>query len=194
MLLRSNLHQKQPSRGVLRKRCSESMQQIYRRAPLLECDFNKVAEGTLLKLHFGMGVLLLLHDWYGWLVYILASSHPRILTFLYPCLYSCILGFLYPYVRVYLLVSSHPYILIFSGACALTCIPASSYRQVILGYSHPHILKLMYSGCLLVISHSHILIFLTFIYSRWLLVFLDPHILIFLGSCTPGVCWYPRIL
>ena len=62
MLLRSHLNQKQPSRGVLRKRCSKNMQQTYRRAPMLECDFNKVAEGTLLKSHFGMGVLLLLHD------------------------------------------------------------------------------------------------------------------------------------
>ena len=35
--------QKQPSIGVLRKRCSENMQQIYRRTPVLKCDFNKVA-------------------------------------------------------------------------------------------------------------------------------------------------------
>ena len=34
---------KQPSRGVLRKKCSENMQQIYRRTPMLKCDFNKVA-------------------------------------------------------------------------------------------------------------------------------------------------------
>ena len=33
--------QKQPSRGVLRKRCSENMQQIYRRTT--KYDFNKVA-------------------------------------------------------------------------------------------------------------------------------------------------------
>ena len=31
------------SRGVLRKRCSENMQQIYRRTPMPKCDFNKVA-------------------------------------------------------------------------------------------------------------------------------------------------------
>ena len=36
--------QKQPPRGVPRKRCSENMQQIYRRIPLLKCDFNKVAK------------------------------------------------------------------------------------------------------------------------------------------------------
>ena len=35
--------QKQPSKGVPRKRCSENMQQIYRRAPMPKCDFNKVA-------------------------------------------------------------------------------------------------------------------------------------------------------
>ena len=34
---------KQPSIGVLRKRCSENMQQIYRRTPMPKCDFNKVA-------------------------------------------------------------------------------------------------------------------------------------------------------
>ena len=34
---------KQVSRGVLRKRCSENMQQIYRRTPMPKCDFNKVA-------------------------------------------------------------------------------------------------------------------------------------------------------
>ena len=44
--------QKQPPIGVLRKRCSENMQQIYRRTPMPKCDFNKVA------LHFAMSVLL----------------------------------------------------------------------------------------------------------------------------------------
>ena len=34
--------QKQLPRGVLMKRCSENMQQIYRRTPMLKCDFNKV--------------------------------------------------------------------------------------------------------------------------------------------------------
>ena len=34
--------QKQPSRGVLRKRCSENMQQIYRRTPMPKCDFNNI--------------------------------------------------------------------------------------------------------------------------------------------------------
>ena len=36
--------QKQPSRGILSKRCSENMQQIFRRIPMLKCDFNKVAK------------------------------------------------------------------------------------------------------------------------------------------------------
>ena len=35
--------QKQSSRGFLRKRCSENIQQIYRRTPMPKCDFNKVA-------------------------------------------------------------------------------------------------------------------------------------------------------
>ena len=51
-------YQKQPSRGVLIKSCPENKQQIYRRAPMPKCDFNKVADQLLLKSHFGMGVLL----------------------------------------------------------------------------------------------------------------------------------------
>ena len=35
--------QNKPIRGVPRKRCSENMQQIYRRTPIPKCDFNKVA-------------------------------------------------------------------------------------------------------------------------------------------------------
>ena len=35
--------QKQPSRVVLRKRCSQNMQQIYGGTPMWKCDFNKVA-------------------------------------------------------------------------------------------------------------------------------------------------------
>ena len=34
--------QRQPSRGVLRKRCSENNHQIYRRKPTPKCDFNKL--------------------------------------------------------------------------------------------------------------------------------------------------------
>ena len=36
--------QKQPSKGAPRKRCSENMQQIYKRTPKLKYDFNKVAK------------------------------------------------------------------------------------------------------------------------------------------------------
>ena len=36
-------YQKQPPRGVLKKRCSENMQQTYTRTPMPKCDFNKVA-------------------------------------------------------------------------------------------------------------------------------------------------------
>ena len=36
--------QKQTSRGVLRKRCSGNIQQIYWRTPMPKCDFNKVAK------------------------------------------------------------------------------------------------------------------------------------------------------
>ena len=35
--------QKQPSRVVTKKKCSENMQHIYRRTPIPKCDFNKVA-------------------------------------------------------------------------------------------------------------------------------------------------------
>ena len=37
----------QPSRGVLKKRCSGNMQKIYRRTPMPKCDFNKVAVDLL---------------------------------------------------------------------------------------------------------------------------------------------------
>ena len=40
--MQNNLKQKQPPRGVPRKKCYENMQQIYRRTPMPKCDFNKV--------------------------------------------------------------------------------------------------------------------------------------------------------
>ena len=43
-LLWNRFLHKQPSRGILRKRCSENMQQIYKRIPLPKCDFNKIAK------------------------------------------------------------------------------------------------------------------------------------------------------
>ena len=33
----------QPPKGVLKEMCSENMQQIYRKTPMLKCDFDKVA-------------------------------------------------------------------------------------------------------------------------------------------------------
>ena len=36
-------NEKQPSIGVLRKRCCENVLQIYRRTPMPKFDFNKVA-------------------------------------------------------------------------------------------------------------------------------------------------------
>ena len=39
MQLVGYVNQKQPPRGVLKKRCSENIQQIYRRTPIPKCDF-----------------------------------------------------------------------------------------------------------------------------------------------------------
>ena len=44
--------QKQPSRGVFKKRCSGNMQQIYRRTSMLKCDFNKVAKQWVFSCKF----------------------------------------------------------------------------------------------------------------------------------------------
>ena len=41
-LLEPYFQQKQPSKGVIRKRRFEHVQQIYRRTPMAKCDFNKV--------------------------------------------------------------------------------------------------------------------------------------------------------
>ena len=37
------MEQKQPSRVLLKKKCSENMHQIYWRTPMPKCDFNNVA-------------------------------------------------------------------------------------------------------------------------------------------------------
>ena len=42
-MVQGHTDQKQPPRGVLKKRCSENMQQIYRRTLMPKCDFNKAA-------------------------------------------------------------------------------------------------------------------------------------------------------
>ena len=48
--------QKQPPRGAPWERCSENIQQISRRTPMPK--FATLLHATLLKSHFGMGVLL----------------------------------------------------------------------------------------------------------------------------------------
>ena len=54
--------QKQPSWGVYRKRCSENMQQIYRRTVILKYDFNKAASNFLeIALRYGCSPINLLH-------------------------------------------------------------------------------------------------------------------------------------
>ena len=54
--------QKQPPRGVPRKRCSKNMQQIYRRTPTPKCDFNKVACNFIeITLRRGCSPVNLLH-------------------------------------------------------------------------------------------------------------------------------------
>ena len=40
----NKFHQKQPSRGIPSIRCSENVQQMYRRTPMLISNFNKVAK------------------------------------------------------------------------------------------------------------------------------------------------------
>ena len=48
----SEYTEKQPHRSVLCNRCSENMQQIYRRTPMQKCDFNKVAKQYGLAAYF----------------------------------------------------------------------------------------------------------------------------------------------
>ena len=112
---------------------------------------------------------------------LLVSLHPYILMFVCTCLHPCVLASLHPYVCVYMLVCIlaflHPHILRFMCPHLHPCILISSGSYVlasILVSSHPHILRVMYSGC-------------------WL-VFPDPHIQIFLRSCALGACWYPHTL
>ena len=48
--------QKQPSRGVVKEKCTENMQQLYRRTPMPKCDFNNI-----IKLWHGRSPVSLLH-------------------------------------------------------------------------------------------------------------------------------------
>ena len=43
-IIPTHIDQKQPSRKVLRKRCSEIMQQVYRRTPMPKYDFGYLPE------------------------------------------------------------------------------------------------------------------------------------------------------
>ena len=55
---------KKVSRGVLEKRCFENMQPIYRRTPMLKCNFNKVAKQSNfieIALRHGCSPVNLLH-------------------------------------------------------------------------------------------------------------------------------------
>ena len=54
--------QKQPSKCVIKKRCSENMQQIYRRTPMPKCDFNNVVSNFIeISLRHGCSPVNLLH-------------------------------------------------------------------------------------------------------------------------------------
>ena len=44
MVIMTDHLQKQPSRGVLKKKCSENVPQIYRRTPKPNCNFNNVTK------------------------------------------------------------------------------------------------------------------------------------------------------
>ena len=60
-IIATRKNHKQPPRGVLRKRCSESIQQFYRRAPMLKCNFNKVARNVIeILLRYGCSFVNLL--------------------------------------------------------------------------------------------------------------------------------------
>ena len=99
------------------------------------------------------------------------SSHPYILISSGSCALACIPSSSYAQVGVCLLVTLYPHIFLSLGSCILCAcwylsILAYSYSQFhvlrvldgILASSNPHILTFMYSRCLLMSSHPHILI------------------------------------
>ena len=69
-ILQSKTQQKQQSRGALKKRCYENRQQIYRRTPMSECDFNKVALQLEIALRHGCSPVNML--------YIFRTPFPKI--------------------------------------------------------------------------------------------------------------------
>ena len=82
--------QKHPSRGVLRKRCSENIQQIYRRrTTMLTCDFNKGAlqKGAVGKSALGTNGLKIYLIRKTFFIYLFPESKTTILTIM---LFTCI--------------------------------------------------------------------------------------------------------
>ena len=71
---------KQPPRGVLKKRCSENMQQIYRRTSMPKCDFNKVAK----------------HDTFV----CMANIYIIIILYIYIYIYICIILYYVYYLHI----------------------------------------------------------------------------------------------
>ena len=76
--------QKQPSKGVLNKRCSENMLQVYKRTPMPKCDFNNVASNFIgITLRHGCSPANLLHifrtpllkNTSGWLLLTTLTRH-----------------------------------------------------------------------------------------------------------------------
>ena len=85
--LRCFLLQKQPSRRVLRKKCSENMQQIYRRRPIRKCGFKTFQSNFIeIALRHGCSPVNLLHNFRtpflkntsGWLLLLLLNYICRI--------------------------------------------------------------------------------------------------------------------
>ena len=83
------LIQKQPYRSILRKRCSENMQQIYRRTPMPKCNFIGSCFATLLTMIFCFATLLNLHFGMRFLLQICSifSKHLFLRAPLKGCLY-----------------------------------------------------------------------------------------------------------
>ena len=63
VVIPSSKGQKQPSRGVLRKRCSENNKEIYRGVPMPKRDFNKVLQSNFIEIthRHGCSPVNLLH-------------------------------------------------------------------------------------------------------------------------------------
>ena len=84
---------KQPPRGVLKKRCSENMQQIYRRTSMPKCDFNKVAKHDTFVCMANIYIIIILY------IFIYIYMYNIILCILFTYIY-------YTYIYIYLCISS----------------------------------------------------------------------------------------